>query len=545
MNNKKGINNIVIVVLIVLIVFAGVSMLWMYAGNTLHREGKTIENAASFNGKNEVVVTNSSNLTQGQGEECRIEEVYWYNNGSKVNSVIEGDEVSLAVRGTNCDGKTVNFKIWESDVCIFGLCSDYFIDNFTAVFDEDTLVTTGWKANWMYDSLIGGDPEYYFTAQMDNMQAKSDNLIVEKIESANSPPSGDCRTLAYKGENKIDIVIFSDLQTATTYKEALLSFEPMKTYSEAFNFYYIDDYPLTDACEIYKGIALLCRSKGLIKKASSCPNDYVMVVQSHPTEIRSSAFLNIMSINSNLPMSVVQHEFGHVFASLAEEYVPAIIPKNSQNCAKDDNSNLELDCDRQFGANRNGCYVECSDKNYRRSIDAGVMRTLSSNSYGIFNDNLITERLRTSADLSNRPAENQLNNLNVGFSPTTCETQEYYLVKAEVDHAKAEINLIDVDTYTGCASEESNGFGATTLEIFDGESEEKIAESSFNAELIFVDGNDKIVNGESVINGETFANQEPVYLKVPKEENVKLRTTQSGKMKSYDLKNGDLTETIV
>src|SRR3989344_3409190 len=130
---------------------------------------------------------------------------------------------------------------------------------------------------------------------------------------------------------------------------------------------------------------------------------------------------NNISLNSKHQSSVLTHEFGHVFANLADEYIPAIIPKGSKNCASS--------CDN-FPENIDGCFQGCSKDNYYRSIDKGVMRTLSTNSYGILNENIVSEKI---------PKQNTLTGQAPSDLNAECSEQEYYLIKGFVKNSKIEI----------------------------------------------------------------------------------------------------------
>jgi hypothetical protein len=191
------------------------------------------------------------------------------------------------------------------------------------------------------------------------------------------------KTLQYSGEDRINLLFFGSELLARSYAETLLTTEPFGAYKDAFNVYVIEDYD--PECELYKGIAILCDSHDLQKEATRAPHDYIIVLKSEPTSIRSSSFKDVMSINLNHPRSVIVHEFGHAFANFAEEYAPAKIPKGAKNCV--------VRCD-DFGTRFNECKQECSDSSHYRAIPLGVMRSLLTTDYGIYNRELIREILR-------------------------------------------------------------------------------------------------------------------------------------------------------
>jgi hypothetical protein len=214
-------------------------------------------------------------------------------------------------------------------------------------------------------------------------------IVIWSRGTLSGSPAGleECKTLKYSGENAVNVVIFADRVTAEKYSTFFFTISPFNRVRDSFNFYYIDTY--SPICEAYKGIALYCYSSELLKKASSCPNDFIMVVKGDSPGLRSSNYMNVMSLNSAHPLNVFQHEFGHAFATLSDEYVPAEIPKKAKNCP--------TSCDSFEGKN-DGCFQGCSnDANYR-SIDNGIMRTLSSSSYGKYDESLIVDKLKERGD---------------------------------------------------------------------------------------------------------------------------------------------------
>ena len=313
--------------------------------------------------------------------------------------------------------------------------------------------------------------------------------IINNQVSAKSSPNTtleECNTLKNNGEGSTNLVFIGSKELSEKYMDFFLSTSPFKENKGEFNFYYIDSYE--PKCDLYKGIAILCYSKELIKKASSCPNDYTIVLENEQSRIRSSSYMNVMSINTQHPMSVLTHEFGHAYINLAEEYVPAKIPAGSENCVNE--------CDK-FNSETNGCFTECSESSYVRSIESGVMRTLSSNSYGIYNENLILKKLNSqkSTLITGKAISNQEN----------CNEQEYYLIEA--NYKNNEISLIDKSLEDGCIGDTGQGiFNYNLIK----NNQEIIHGTSFNPELIFTDA-----VGIEYIDGETFNNEGNFLLKVP------------------------------
>jgi len=302
----------------------------------------------------------------------------------------------------------------------------------------------------------------------------------------------ECKTLKYSGENKINLLFFSSKEQAEEYSDYLLTISPFDKNKDAFNFYYIDSY--SPECELYQGIAILCSSKELIKKSSSCPNDYIVVIKNMDSGIRSSSYMNILSINSNHPDSVFPHEFGHAFAVLAEEYTPATIPSGSKNCVSN--------CDKFSSSD--GCFQGCSKENYYRSIENGIMRTLSSNNYGTFNEKLISEKITNSnSKITGSAISNEID----------CSKENYYLITGTYEGE--EIKISEKTIEQGCVGTNGNGFFEYKLIMEDNSA---FAQGNFNPELIFTDSQSP---SQEVISGQTYNSDKQFYLKLPLIKNSK------------------------
>lgn len=298
----------------------------------------------------------------------------------------------------------------------------------------------------------------------------------------------ECNSFIYNGEDKIDIVFFGSEKNVKSYSDFFLSLEPYKDYKENFNFYYIDNYE--PECRIYKGIALLCDSKDVVKKASSCPNDYIVVLKDESKKIRSSAFMNVLSINLNHLKTVFTHEFGHAFANLADEYVPAKIPKKSENCISD--------C-QDFEGEIDGCFLGCSNSNYFRSIDKGLMKTLSSKDYGIFNKNIILENI----DKQSKSEQMGISGQAVS-EIENCVKESYYLIGGiyEMDS----MNVLTKSFEIGCFG--GNGIGNIDYSLVM-KDDSIFSGDTFNPEFVFTD-----VESGDVIEGSVLG-EGNFYLKIP------------------------------
>tara|TARA_Y100000310_G_scaffold338126_1_gene426926 strand:+ start:309 stop:1001 length:693 start_codon:yes stop_codon:yes gene_type:complete len=183
------------------------------------------------------------------------------------------------------------------------------------------------------------------------------------------------------GENKVDIVFLTDQVSKNKvddYVEYFLDSEPFSLNKEKINFYYAGE----TECEIKQGL-LYCYSRDLLKKAGACKNDYIIVLGEEPRKIRSSAYINVVSVNIKHPKTVLLHEFAHVFSVLADEYVPSVVPRGSKNC-KQECEDFEVS---------EGCFSGCSKSELSRSSESSVMRTLSTKDYKKLNTLLIERSL--------------------------------------------------------------------------------------------------------------------------------------------------------
>ncbi len=324
----------------------------------------------------------------------------------------------------------------------------------------------------------------------------------------------ECKTLEHNGDDKVNIVFFSPEKQAQEYADFLRTIEPLNLHQESFNFYYIDDYE--PECEIYQGVALLCYNKGLVKTSASCPNDFIVVIQDENRKIRSSAYMNVMSINSANTKSVIAHEFAHVFANLADEYVPANLPKNAKNCV--------ADCSK-FSI-KDGCFLGCSKADYFRSINNGLMRTLSATRFGIFNEMLITNRLTDIIQSRNQPEPDYV----IKGSPP-CNNEEHYLIHGKYGGGAMTIKESTVES--GCTGDAHSGNIEYTLSSENGI---PVKQVFFNPELIYTDSGEE---NQEMIDGEVFETDKDFYLQIPIIEGVEVlkieREDQS--LAQIDLRN--------
>ncbi|MDO8508470.1 MAG: LamG-like jellyroll fold domain-containing protein, partial [Nanoarchaeota archaeon] len=96
---------------------------------------------------------------------CTLSNAYWL-----TTSAVQGQSVSLRVEGNNCNGKTLDFNVYEADDADPDENANI---NPTSVTFVNNLATGTWNAEWQCDGDFGGvctygDPEYYFIATIRN-----------------------------------------------------------------------------------------------------------------------------------------------------------------------------------------------------------------------------------------------------------------------------------------------------------------------------------------------------------------------------------------
>lgn len=334
-------------------------------------------------------------------------------------------------------------------------------------------------------------------------------FLIYNPKPSSSPKIEECKTISYYPNAGINLVFLSDKNTAEKYEEALLEISPFKENPSSLNFYYVDYKP---ECELYQGIALLCYSQKNIKKASSCPNDIIIAVQEKPSNIRSSSYMQMLSLNSISAKTVFAHELAHSLANLAEEYTPASIPRKSRNCQKE--------CSFEI---KDGCWQGCSDSSYYRSIDRGIMRTLSSSDFGKFDSSIIEEIIKKpAASITGKAAQNL----------EDCENKRYYLIQGEFSNAQIKIQEKSIEQ--GCPGTNGNGGFQYNLILEDSSS----YSGNFNPEFIFTDIQDENLDE---ISGEVYQSDKPFILKIPVVETAESLEISSDGIKLAEINLKDIS----
>jgi hypothetical protein len=302
---------------------------------------------------------------------------------------------------------------------------------------------------------------------------------------SSSEISEGCNVLQENG-NGINILFFSEREIAKNYLDYFLESSPFDESADNFNFFYIENE--IPKCELYGGDVFYCYSRELVMKSSICPNDYIVVFGDYPYNIHSSAFMNVLSINSNHPKSVFLHEFGHVFANFAEEYVDenAKIPSKAKNCVSS--------CG-DFG-DEVECFEGCTKSNYYRSSFESVMRTLNVRDYGLFNNMLIAERISEEVIESNLFITG-----NVISSKVDCSKEEYHLLEFRYGEVSKSV-------HTGCSG--TLGYGETEYLVLD-EYNYVLFKGAYNHNFIFT----TLPSPGGKISGGTYESTRSIFLKIP------------------------------
>jgi hypothetical protein len=195
---------------------------------------------------------NGSDLACPPGN-CVITNLYW-----STTNVTEGTPVNLIVEGSNCQGKQVNFTIWEDDGFADELVGDdpVVLEPVSVTFGN-TNATGLWISEWQDDGFlgIGGDPEYYFVANVSGgvsgASLKTQELKVHLLQR-----KWEVKTIHLNvGKNSLSLpLILHNMSVADVFKGISSSTDKIYTYDGGFEIYYFDGRPSNLAnLEIGKG----------------------------------------------------------------------------------------------------------------------------------------------------------------------------------------------------------------------------------------------------------------------------------------------------
>lgn len=194
---------------------------------------------------------------------------------------------------------------------------------------------------------------------------------------------------------KIDIVFLGDnydnlgdfITKTEDYVEKWPTLEPYNEFPDSFNFYRIEDF--VDLGCTYDE-AIICDNKKVKSAAKLCPHDHIAVLtdiygnERLSSSLRSSAWLNIIHLNTEDDWLVFPHEIAHVAYDFADEYDYAgSITWDAPNCDSDTGA-----CSKFSVIEDYGCYLGCSDMAHSRDEEKGIMRDYwhGSKRYGSYNE---------------------------------------------------------------------------------------------------------------------------------------------------------------
>ncbi|MDO8509498.1 MAG: DUF4215 domain-containing protein, partial [Nanoarchaeota archaeon] len=128
-------------------------------GNNIVESGEACDDGNTDNGDG------CSSICTVEVPACTLSNAYWL-----TTNAVQGQSVSLRVEGNNCNGKTLDFNVYEADDADPDENANI---NPTSVTFVNNLATGTWNAEWQCDGDFGGvctygDPEYYFTATVRN-----------------------------------------------------------------------------------------------------------------------------------------------------------------------------------------------------------------------------------------------------------------------------------------------------------------------------------------------------------------------------------------
>ena len=125
--------------------------------------------------------------------QCTLTNAYW-----STASAIEGQQVSLTVEGTDCDGEGIDlFVIWEADL----IGDDSVNNNPASIGFSDGQAVSTWTVEYQDDFF--GNPEYYFVSSL-----KSDSSVkidsrdygdLLRVDKAGSQVIGGCPNYVWTG----------------------------------------------------------------------------------------------------------------------------------------------------------------------------------------------------------------------------------------------------------------------------------------------------------------------------------------------------------
>ncbi|MBI2139686.1 hypothetical protein HYU14_02080 [Candidatus Woesearchaeota archaeon] len=216
----------------------------------------------------------------------------------------------------------------------------------------------------------------------------------------------DCVAVSAKGnpDDSLDIVFLglgytgfdNFAKDVDANMKILLAAEPMRSFGEKINLYRIDRFEEM-GCEV--GDYIKCDEFEVKKLAASCPHDFVIILASRSKikdfikPVRSSSVSNMVKVNTADNPSVIIHEFGHAFGSLADEYVDEKYYSSlGINIASFPNCDYP-ECRKWSLMEGTGCFEGCSLSSLARPTKNSIMRSLQADEFGVLNEGVMREKL--------------------------------------------------------------------------------------------------------------------------------------------------------
>ena len=181
---------------------------------------------------------------------------------------------------------------------------------------------------------------------------------------------------------------------ATYISTVFMQTEPFRANIDKLNFYRVyDPYQIGCTTDSY----VRCDDFAVQQIAVRCPNDYIFVLHKRSealdtiNPVRSSSIGNVAYVNTADDKYVAIHEFGHIFAKLADEYVDdefysGFDAQNTPNC--------DAKGCRKWARMTSECYPGCTTSGYFRGTLSSIMRDYySSHEFGSINSKVINSSI--------------------------------------------------------------------------------------------------------------------------------------------------------
>jgi hypothetical protein len=225
----------------------------------------------------------------------------------------------------------------------------------------------------------------------------------ENLRSPGVPGTG-CVVMQDRGnyEDSINIIFlgteYEDIEEfrldSERFMENFLSVVPHSEYKDRFNFFRIEDFE-NYGCK-YED-AVICNPQTVQRAATKCPGQDMNIVLVSRNKVdnffkhlRSSAWLNLVSLNSADDPLVLSHEAAHVLYDFADEYVyGGAITWDAPNCDSEKET-----CPKFSVVEGSECLVGCVNEGNSRPAEYDIMSNYwKSDRYELYNEWWIGEYL--------------------------------------------------------------------------------------------------------------------------------------------------------